>query len=488
VLAIVFSWDPNDLIGPEGYGLNRYIVGHRETPFIILFENLPSAPGAAQEVLVTKQLNIERDDLNTVCLGPITFGNRLITPPAGVSSFATDVDLRPETNLIVRIVVTLNRNTGLLTWRFTSLDPATGDFPTDPTAGFLPPNRTSPEGSGSVSFTVMPKRDLPTGTQIRNKATIVFDFNEPILTPEWLNTIDKTAPSSRVSSLGSEQASPSFLVEWFASDEGAGVKTVTICVSEDGQPFTVWLENTSETSATFHGASGKNYRFYSVARDHVGNEESAPVEPDAVTRVMVQDAQPPIIVISGCQTMVNLHSTAAVNVSVTDADSGVAAQSVADGSHLLDTSTVGPKTFTVVAQDNAGNSSTNICSYHVIYDFLGAGGFRVPIDNPPVLNTAKAGSGIPVKWQLPDGRGGFISDLSVVISIQRQQVACEDISSAVSDPVETTASGDSGLRFDPATNEYLYIWKTEKTQAGKCYIFLLNLNDGRQYRANFSLR
>ena len=38
-------------------------------------------------------------------------------------------------------------------------------------------------------FTVAPKA-ASTGTQITNKATIVFDVNPPMDTPVWLNTID----------------------------------------------------------------------------------------------------------------------------------------------------------------------------------------------------------------------------------------------------------------------------------------------------------
>jgi hypothetical protein len=149
---------------------------------------------------------------------------------------------------------------------------------------------------------------------------------------------------------------------------------------------------------------------------------------------------------------------------------------------------VGTKTFTVTAIDNAGNNGSNSCTYNVIYDFMGAGGFRPPINNPPVLNTAKAGSTIPVKWQLPDGYGGVISDLGVVTAIQFQQVNCANISTALTDPVETTATGETVLRYDLMNNQYIYNWLTSKSWAGNCYVLLLSLNDGKQYRANFLLK
>ena len=58
--------------------------------------------------------------------------------------------------------------TGVLSWYFSSIDPATGQPPTNPLAGFLPPNVTPPEGEGSVLFTVHAAAGLAGGTQISN--------------------------------------------------------------------------------------------------------------------------------------------------------------------------------------------------------------------------------------------------------------------------------------------------------------------------------
>jgi len=201
------------------------------------------------------------------------------------------------------------------------------------------------------------------------------------------------------------------------------------------------------------------------------------------------DTTPPTISFEGtCPSTVKLNSSATIAVLVTDDDSGVASQSKPNGPNLLDTASVGTKTFTVTAQDNAGNQASNSCTYRVIYDFTGAGGFQSPINNPPVLNTAKAGSAIPVKWQLPDGHGGFISDLGVVTSITFQKINCANVSSTLTDPVETTATGNTGLRYDFTANKYIYNWQTSKSWAGSCYVFNLLLNDGSKYSANFQLK
>jgi hypothetical protein len=174
----------------------------------------------------------------------------------------------------------------LVTWRFTSLDPATGQLPEDPLLGFLPPNANPPEGEGSVLFSVMPKGGLGTGSEIRNQATIVFDVNPPIATNEWWNTIDQTMPDSQVLPLAATQSSPSFTVGWTGADAHSGVLDYWLYVSEDGGPFAPWLILATGESEMFTGEPGKSYAFYSLARDNVGNVQSPPAVPDAVTTVL----------------------------------------------------------------------------------------------------------------------------------------------------------------------------------------------------------
>jgi len=200
-----------------------------------------------------------------------------------------------------------------------------------------------------------------------------------------------------------------------------------------------------------------------------------------------EDTTPPTISFKGtCPITVNLNASASITVLVTDDLSGVAYQSKPNGPNILDTAAVGTKTFTVTAQDNAKNEASNSCTYRVIYDFTGAGGFQSPINNPPVLNTAKAGSAVPVKWQLPDGHGGFISTLGAITSITFQKINCANVSSTLTDPVETTATGNTGLRS--TANQYIYNWQTSKSWAGSCYVLNLSLNDGSKYSANFQLK
>ena len=99
--------------------------------------------------------------------------------------------------------------------------PATGLPTDDPLAGFLPPNRTSPEGQGFVTFTVKPRAGVSSGEVVRNAASIVFDQNPAIVTAEWPNALDADVPASAVDALPAV-APCSFLVSWSGADAGSG--------------------------------------------------------------------------------------------------------------------------------------------------------------------------------------------------------------------------------------------------------------------------
>lgn len=294
VIEAVQAIDPNDKAGPAGFDAGGFIPVGEEMMYVIYFENVGSASAPAQEIVITDQLDITALDASTLELGQIAFGDTVIGIPPRQRTYSTAIDLRPGQNLTLGVRAELDQSSGQLTWTFTSLDPETGDLTEDPLEGFLPPNHTPPEGEGYVMFTIRQKSNLPTGTQIRNKATIVFDVNPPIETREVLSTIDASDPSSAVSSLAETQTSTEVDVTWSGQDGdgGSGVRDYTIYVSTDGGPYEVWLGNTSETSATFTGEPGHSYKFYSRATDNVGHQEAAPVDADAATAVVAQVVAP----------------------------------------------------------------------------------------------------------------------------------------------------------------------------------------------------
>src|SRR5205823_5546097 len=126
-----------------------------------------------------------------------------------------------------------------------------------------------------------------TGTVVTQQASIVFDTNAPLATPTAVNTIDAGAPTSSVNPLPAVSTGTSFTVSWAGSDDagGSGIATFSIFVSDNGGPFTPFLQNTTQTSATFTGVVGHTYGFYSVATDNVGNVQPTPTAAQANTHV-----------------------------------------------------------------------------------------------------------------------------------------------------------------------------------------------------------
>ena len=130
-----------------------------------------------------------------------------------------------------------------------------------------------------MSYSVRPKANSPSGTQIDAQASIVFDANAPLATNVFTNTLDIGAPTSSVSPLPAVTNSSDFTVAWSGSDDagGSGIGGFDIYVSDNGGPFALWKHEPGDTlSDTFSGAVGHTYAFYSVATDNVGHREVTP--------------------------------------------------------------------------------------------------------------------------------------------------------------------------------------------------------------------
>ncbi|HEX8298457.1 MAG TPA: T9SS type A sorting domain-containing protein, partial [Rubricoccaceae bacterium] len=279
------SRDPNDKFGPAGVATQRYITAADPARYTIRFENVDTATFPAQEVVVVDTLDADVFDLATFSLGPITFGDRIIVPPPGLQTFATEVSLAPDVPASLLINARFDPLTGRAVWSFVTLDPATRDLPEDGLVGFLPPNVSSPEGEGGVSFTVQPVSGLPTGTRLENRAEIVFDINAPIVTPLWTNTVDVTAPATRVRPLAPQSASP-LTITAGGGDMGSGIQFYGLFVSDNGGPFELH-EIRTDSTFTFEGELGHSYGFFSVGSDFVLNVEGPKNAAEVTTTVAV---------------------------------------------------------------------------------------------------------------------------------------------------------------------------------------------------------
>ena len=311
----VGSLDPNVIAGPSGVGLLRYIPGEMPVSYQIAFENSPTASAPAQSVLVNDKLDPALN-LATLSVGPITFLNHQVVPalvPLSLEPYMATVDLRPELNLLLEVYASLDTASRVVSWTFTSLDPSTRQPPSDPLVGFL-----SPGAEASVMFSVTPNRGLGSGIQIQNKAAIMFDANASMSTPTWLNTLDNSSPTSRISTLPATESCADFKIQWSGSDVGAGTQSFTVYSSDNGAGFVPWLTNTNATSSVFEGQLGHSYSFYSIARDLVGNVEPTKTSAEGTTRVTsVNSCGPPSL--SGIANVVShLNTTLSLKLALTN--------------------------------------------------------------------------------------------------------------------------------------------------------------------------
>jgi hypothetical protein len=216
--------------------------------------------------------------------------------------------------------------------------------------------------------------------------------------------------------------------------------------------------------------------------DKAGNVASTPV---TVSDINIDETKPSIVITTpGDGDIYFLNSAHAANWSCLDFLSGLdgsCTSTTANGANV-DTSTLGSKSYTVSGTDLAGNTNSVTHTYSVIYNFTG---FFQPVDNLPSWNSAKAGQSIPVKFNLGGNQG---LDIFKTGYPKVTQVQCPN-GSTVLDAIETYTStaGGSTLTYDTTAMQYIYVWKTDKAWAGKCFSFQLGLKDGtnRTFQVSF---
>jgi hypothetical protein len=202
------------------------------------------------------------------------------------------------------------------------------------------------------------------------------------------------------------------------------------------------------------------------AKDDAGNTASGSFT------VRVQDTTGPVISPHG-----NITATATGNSSTVVNYAVPTAYDLVDGAVPVTCTPPPGSSFSVgTTQVNceAYDSHHNESAYSgftvtVSYNFTG---FFQPVDNWPSLNTVKAGSAVPVKFSLGGNQGLDIFQSPPASGA----IACGATDGAAIE--ETVTAGSSSLQFDATSNQYIYVWKTEKAWVGQCRILQIKLKDG----------
>ena len=287
----VYSRDPNDKYGYRSPSGSTYFKEDvTNMTYVINFENDPEkATAAAQDVYLTDTLDLSKFDINSFRAGYVRVGDKMKQAAYDEQNYTWDMDMRPKMNLITRVNLSLDKEKGIAQWHFASIDPMTDEPVTDVFAGFLPPDDETGRGQGSVSFTINLKDHLPDDTEVSNRAEIIFDYNEPILTPDWTNRKDVLPPVSRM--LQPVELNDSIVsLQWDGKDSGSGVWNYNVYArSGDAGDWYLLNSNTEQTETEFAYTPNIRYGFYVEATDRAGNREMKNALPEVTFYKKVSD-------------------------------------------------------------------------------------------------------------------------------------------------------------------------------------------------------
>ena len=185
------------------------------------------------------------------------------------------------------------------------------------------------------------------------------------------------------------------------------------------------------------------------------------------------------------------------SVTVTDGTGATCTAALSAGGCTLVPGAAGTLMLTATYSGDAfffGSSSTRLHTVIAPYTFTGflsplspAGTLSAPSDS----GTGNFTKGVPLKWQVRDSSGAFLSSLTTTQTLYATYyVGGVCTAGAATGPVSVLylptsgATGGSTFRYDPSNNQFLFNWSTKSLATGAgCYEVVLQLNDGSAPKA-----
>jgi hypothetical protein len=289
--------------------------------------------------------------------------------------------------------------------------------------------------------------------------------------------IDETAPVVTSESTADSCAVPGDN-GWCTGTQTAGFTASDALSGLADSSQTLFTQSTAENGSSVYISSGP-------VRDNAGNTNAGvnagPYKIDSV---------PPTSVVTGVTggAKYTLGAVPTAGCTASDDTSGVAS----DGTPTITGLTNGVGTATVScngATDKAGNTQTvasESVTYNVVYAFSG---FLSPLSaDPTVVNVGNAGRTYPIKYQLTDANGNYITNAVSGTTITAAKVSCTNVSGDPTDSIDYVSStGGTALRYDSTANQYIYNWATPSTK-NSCYRLTVMTPDGQADIALFQLK
>jgi hypothetical protein len=291
------SADPNEIIGPMGYDSVHWVSINDILNYTILFENDPEfATANAQKVDVRFKFE-DKAQMRGFGLGMYGFANMSWPIDDNPAAYQNRLDLRDSMYIYVDLVAGIDVVKQEAFWTFNSIDPETGLNPWQVDRGMLPVNDSTHIGEGFLKFQLKPNPNMVTGDTISFAANIVFDQNDTIPTNRWCVTIDAGMPTSKVKGKQDSKNENLYHLTFQAADDkgGSGLKRVVLYQANNFGIYEEFAVCPLDTVIDFMAEPGKQYSFYTLAEDNVGNVE--PLK-DAADLVININAAPTNITLS----------------------------------------------------------------------------------------------------------------------------------------------------------------------------------------------
>lgn len=269
----VNSFDPNDIHGYLSESSSHYMRQEiQNVQYEIEFENDTTlATAAAHTIIVRDTLDATKFDLNSLAARSVTIGDKRLELN-GEQIFARTLDMRPELYVIAQIEQDYDPTTGIVEWTIQSLDPMTMEPTDDPNQGVLPVNYFG-NGVGFIDYSINLKQAFTDGTIISNRAGIIFDQNDVILTPTWTNVVDAVTPTSYIEEVTPMADSLNF--DFVSQDNRSGVwyRSLYYRNASTEQEWQVRKAQIFEDSFVMHLEDLLTTEYLVIAVDSAGNRE-----------------------------------------------------------------------------------------------------------------------------------------------------------------------------------------------------------------------
>ncbi|HTU68093.1 MAG TPA: PxKF domain-containing protein [Steroidobacteraceae bacterium] len=237
------------------------------------------------------------------------------------------------------------------------------------------------------------------------------------------------------------------------------------------------VASTSATSPLTISAEGEAVTGQVTVTDNAGNSQTFSTAPRNI------DKTAPVVVITAPANgaTYGFYQDVEAAYSCTDVSLVSCTAPTPEGDYI-NTKVDGSKTFKVTAKD-AVAFTTNVTNTYNVEQHFNFDGFLPNVVPPPSPNLVAKGSLVPIRWRLPDGHGGYVSNPASFTSATVQSYSCSGTVVPLNDP----ASGAAGISFDPATKVFTYNWQTS-TSWTNCRKLVIKLKDDSLHELIFKFQ